>query len=121
MDGASIKSYATLVTGLSGFNGDWQLSAVGDLDGDGNSDLVWSNTRNGDVLGWLMNGSSVQSWGTLASGVSFFWSLGGAADLDGDGSSDLLWQNVQSGAIVGWLMNGLTMKAQGIISSTNPN
>jgi len=121
MDGATIRSFTTLAPGLSGFNGAWQLSAVADLDGDGDADLIWSNVLTGDVVGWLMNGSSINSWGTIASGVSTFWSVRGAADLDGDGDSDLLWQNRGSGAIAGWLMNGLNLKAEGIISSTNPN
>ena len=39
-------------------------SAQSDLDGDGRSDIVWRHA-NGDVRGWLMNGTTVVSPGNL--------------------------------------------------------
>ena len=45
-------------------NLDWQIRALGDLDGDDMPDLIWQNRATGDLAAWFMNGT------TLASGVS---------------------------------------------------
>ncbi len=34
----------------------WQVRGVGDLDGDGHTDLIWQNTGDGRVAVWLMEG-----------------------------------------------------------------
>ena len=34
----------------------WVIKGVGDLNGDGQADLVWRNTADGSVAAWLMNG-----------------------------------------------------------------
>jgi hypothetical protein len=35
----------------------WRIAGVGgDLDGDGESDLIWRQTQSGDVAAWLMGG-----------------------------------------------------------------
>ncbi|PYR37517.1 MAG: hypothetical protein DMF89_21740 [Acidobacteria bacterium] len=36
----------------------WQIVALGDLDGDGKTDLGWRHGQTGDVAVWLMNGSA---------------------------------------------------------------
>src|SRR5262249_42655600 len=44
---------------------DWELSELGDLDGDGKTDFAWRNRNSGEVAVWLMNGLSVSTWGSL--------------------------------------------------------
>jgi len=62
MNGTSMSSAATL---LGAGNGAWTVAGVGDLNGDGKSDIVWRNASTGQVTGWLMNGTTMSSWATL--------------------------------------------------------
>jgi hypothetical protein len=41
----------------------WQVAAVGDYNADGRPDIVWRHQASGQIVAWLMNGS------TLASGL----------------------------------------------------
>jgi hypothetical protein len=38
----------------------WNVAITGDFNGDGKSDILWSNS-NGDTSIWFMNGTSVSS------------------------------------------------------------
>jgi hypothetical protein len=95
---------------------EWQIAGIGDLDGDSKADLVWRDTRTGDVAEWLMNGDTVKAWSTLSSNRSGS-AHAGIGDLDGDGKADLVWRNTQSGDVAEWLMNGATVKASSTLSS----
>src|SRR5262249_55674355 len=108
MDGSTVKAWSTL---LSRLDLGWQISGVGDLDGDGKADLVWRNMRSGEVVEWLMNGVAVKSSSNISSGVDLIWNIAGVIDLDGDGKSDLIWRNTQSGEVEEWLMNGAALKS----------
>ena len=81
----------------------------GDLDGDGQDDIVWRNTSTGTVSGWLMNGLAIASSGPIAAVGDAGWTIRGVGDLDGNGMADLVWRNTNTGAVSGWLMNGLAI------------
>ncbi|MFO0829712.1 MAG: VCBS repeat-containing protein [Phycisphaerales bacterium] len=107
LNGASIGSQGTIALGeLMGST--WACAAIGDLDGDGKSDLVWRKSTTGQVKVWLMNGLSAAS-SPIAETLGTSWTLHGAADLNADGTSDLLWSQSSSGKVKGWLMNGATI------------
>jgi hypothetical protein len=57
MNGVAITS-APLIS--AGVPLGWKLAAVGDLDGDGFSDLLWRETQTGNAAAWLMNGPVVR-------------------------------------------------------------
>jgi FG-GAP-like repeat len=92
---------------------DWKPIGVGDLNGDGISDVLWHNAGTGEVSTWLLTangtvtGKQALSWQcNKASGCSREWKPVGIADFNGDGKNDLLWQNTGSGVLSAWLLTG---------------
>jgi hypothetical protein len=89
------------------------INAVGDFNGDGKADLMWTSAAN-DLYLWSSTGNGFSSTylGTYPAG----WTLIGAGDMDGDGTDDLLWWNADACQFGYWLMkNG---KRVGISSGT---
>ena len=101
----------TALVGASGAGGNgasWVFARTNrtnshDFNGDGRSDIAWTDTS-GDLALWLMNGSSPVSVGAV-SGIPPVWSLVGQRDFNGDGMADLLWYDT-SGNIAMWFMSG---------------
>jgi hypothetical protein len=84
----------------------WRVVGTGDCDGNGRSDLVWSNALTGGLAIWTMNGLTPGASGnpTLPPGAR----VSHVTDLDGDGRSDLVWRDERSGTTGATLMNGIT-------------
>jgi hypothetical protein len=40
---------------------DWKIRAVGDINGDDMPDLIWQHATTGEVVAWLMNGTTMMS------------------------------------------------------------
>jgi hypothetical protein len=107
----------------------WQLGAIGDLDGDTHTDLVWQSQKTGALFAWMMNGTKLQRSVAL-SNVSLPspstggggrkrrapWQLRGIVDLDGDGRNDLLWYHPQTGDLYASFMNGTSSKGGAALS-----
>jgi hypothetical protein len=91
----------------------WSLAGVGDFKGDGQSDLLWSDTS-GNYSIWFMSGTSVQS--STSIGNLSGWSVAGIGDFNGDGKSDIVWKD-GSGDYAIWLMNGATVIASGSLGN----
>ena len=89
----------------------WQIAAVGDFLGNGQSDLVLENTIDGSHCIWVMNkGVYVYTIAlpTLAGG----WHVAGAGDFNGDGYADLVWENTTSGDRTIWMLkNGVYLSS----------
>ncbi len=100
----------------------WQVTALQDYDGDGNTDFLWYNYSSGRIVQWFMdpafarttgaftspNAAGDSNWKVVASGEYGQ----GAAGTGPIGAGDIIWRNETSGRIVGWLMDG---------AITNPN
>jgi hypothetical protein len=82
---------------------------LGDFDGDGKADLIWTNTQTGERSMWLMNGSGMKAGATLGV-VPVEWVVSATADFDGDGKADIFWTNTVTGDRAIWLMNGSVMQ-----------
>jgi len=67
----------------------WEVAAMGDIDGDGDADLVWENQANGKLKFWRMDGAvkkAANQWPALGPQST----VAGLADMDGDGDTDLI-------------------------------
>ncbi len=86
----------------------WRLRATGDVDGDGQADLLWQQRQSGRLVTWLMNGLSRREGRFLTpeGPDSAQWQAVGLADLTGDGRTDLLLQHAVSGRVVVWELEG---------------
>jgi Fibronectin type III domain/FG-GAP-like repeat len=73
-----------------------------DFNNDGQPDLVWENTADGEREFWLMNQGVFSSTVNLAT-VSPGWRIAGVGDFLGNGQSDLVLENA-SGQLVIWML-----------------
>jgi CHRD domain-containing protein/VCBS repeat protein/FG-GAP repeat protein len=88
------------------------LPVHGDLNGDGNADIVWRNAATGEDYIYLMNGTAIAGEGSLRT-VAADWQIAGIGDFDGDGKADILWRNSSTGENYVYLMNGTTITGEG--------
>jgi hypothetical protein len=96
-----------------------QAVLTADINGDGNTDIVWFNQTTDVVSVSLLGGDIVSErvFGvlgtqdlsytcTLASGCATQWTIVGAADVNGDDHVDLTWFNATTGQVASWLLDG---------------
>jgi hypothetical protein len=97
----------------------WHLAGVGDFDGNGKGDILWTND-DGSVAIW--DGNNAQTGHTIATGMAATWHLAGTGDFNGDGKTDILWQN-DNGSVAVWDSNnaqtGHTIAGPGSMLPTN--
>jgi glucose/arabinose dehydrogenase len=104
---------------------DWQVLGVTDLNQtgsqstDANDDIILTNRNTGQVVAWLMNGTSLQDWGFLGGGapVTQGFDLVGIADFNGDRNGDMFWAqkvpNANGSKLLGvWLTEGTSLLPQ---------
>ena len=82
---------------------------LGDLDGDGTSDLIWQSSSTSQGAFWFMlNGQqNSSSFFSLPAG----WSPQAVGDVNGDGRADIVWTNASANLAAIWFMNGSTVSS----------
>lgn len=98
MNGAS-----TVRTKTFSVSSGYRIAATGDLNGDGEVDLLWTSSAR-DLYLWTGNGNSFTS--TRLTSYSSGWNLEGAGDVNGDGKADLIWSNPGARLFAYWIMDG---------------
>ena len=91
-----------------------------DLNADGTADLLWRNSLNGLVVGWLMKDAAIATTGVFGS-VPSDWQIRGMGDVNADGQADVIWRNTTTGAVAVWLMDGLTHTSTGLPGTVSLN
>lgn len=85
----------------------WKVSAAGDMNEDGYSDLVWQHEQTGAVLVWVMRGSIRQESRSLSSAPQAGWVLRSIGDTNWDARPELFWQNPITGGLTAWFVQNL--------------
>jgi hypothetical protein len=107
-DGNTVMAGGPLDQGGIGAAWVFVRTATHDFNADSKSDILWYNTTSGQVVSWLVSGTSVIGGGSPGS-VHGPWAIVGQRDFNGDGFADILWRNGATGEVVIWLMNGTSV------------
>lgn len=96
---------------------DWSIVGSYDFNNDSKSDLLWHNSSTGDVVYWLMNGTSQTSYGTITTGVSTQLEVVGAPMM---GAVDIVWRNTSTGDLTYQGLSGYTIGASNPLYTALP-
>lgn len=83
----------------------WWPARTGDLDGDGDHDILWRNLANGNTVIWVMDDASKQTEYTI-NNVFTNWYAAAIADFNDDGLGDIVWRHKLTGRNVVWINDG---------------
>ncbi len=83
---------------------DWKALETFDMNGDGQSDILWRNV-NGTIAVWSNVSDKSNASSYVDRSVGNDWSIAAVGDFDGDGKDDLLWRH-QGGALSIWSSTG---------------
>lgn len=106
-NGGSLNLWASTGTAftstqIADYGDGWKPELAADVNGDGNTDIIWGKQAENQVAYWFMNGTTIVGTG-FRSGLAGH-SILGNGDFNGDGRSDLLWDN--GGTLHVWLSTG---------------
>ena len=122
-DGSQTMALDVIQTVSAAAPAGWSIRGIGDFDGNGRSDIVWtapdvSHAGQTDVLIWLMDGPTRTSQAVVGfSPAGGYDQLAAVGDYDGDGHADLQFRDA-SGNLTVWYMNGLSVSHLAIVAPT---
>ena len=94
----------------------WKIVATPRINTDFKSDIVWQNTTTGQIVLWIMSGTTLLESSTFEHDriVDPAWKIVAAADMNGDGKTDLIWRHAQ-GWIATWFMDGIRLLGSALL------
>ncbi len=90
---------------VKSFTSGWKVKGTGDLNGDGKSDIIMHNSKDGRLNVYLMDGINIDQ-GACVKDFTSGWRVKGNGDLNGDGKSDIIMHNSKDGRLNVYLMDG---------------
>jgi hypothetical protein len=106
MAGPVILEQGPVIPGPPG-DGWIAINAVGDLNLDGMTDIVWYNVQTKRMTVWLMRGTEPFERGPeIPAPPGEGWLCVPALDMNRDGMADVLWYNPATQRMIVWLMRG---------------
>jgi len=106
----------------------WRIVGSGDMNGDGQTDLVFQNDAGSttSVAIWHMNGVNQIDGQPIAGApvIPSAWKVRAVGDFNMDGKPDLVWQNADAGNLAVWFLNDYTFidgvsLSPSVVSDTN--
>ena len=82
----------------------WSLSAIGDFNADGTTDVMWRDPVTAEVDQWQLSAGRWAQSIDLGAMKGRNWSLSGIGDFNGDGADDVLWRDISNGQVDQWQM-----------------
>ncbi len=102
------------------FSTGWNVVGVGDVLGNGKSDLIWQNSSSGLVEIQYLNGASAVGGGTITNNpFASGWTIAGVGDFNGDGKADLVYRRSSDGLTEVQYLNGSTAIGGGTLAGTS--
>jgi VCBS repeat-containing protein len=99
-DGINVRSYDYLRDGngaiLKTGNVLWQVKALADLDGDGDSDLLFQLPELNQTAIVQLNGAALVNYAYIASPIEAGFAIRNVGDSNGDRIADIYWQNAEN-------------------------
>jgi hypothetical protein len=93
-----------------GVNSVWQIAAMGDVNKDGYSDIIWQTT-DGFLAVWLLRGGQVllTAYFSIPQMPDANWRIRAVATPEGTGHPALVWRHEITGAVAFWYVNSTTV------------
>lgn len=82
---------------------EWHVAALGDFNGDDNTDVLWESTT-GQINVWGLKGFTLQAAVQSNGQIGTDWRIVAVGDFYGGGKDSLLWEN-PAGQLQSWAMN----------------